>query len=116
MEVITITLRVVNIENKGIVFEDSRRVTETKEIINKDIWITEVGRPSGPSFENYSQQDQASFLETNFNMLKKLRIPIFWYQLIDETYAFPPKETHFGLFDSQNNPKLAVEAFIKFST
>lgn len=91
-------------------------ISETKEIINKDIWITEVGRPSGPSFENYSQQDQASFLESNFNMLKELKIPIFWYQLIDETYAFPPKETHFGLFDSQNNPKLAVEAFIKFSS
>ena len=91
-------------------------ISETKEIINKDIWITEVGRPSGPSFENYSQQGQASFLESNFNMLKESKIPIFWYQLIDETYAFPPRETHFGLFDSQNNPKLAVEAFMKYSS
>jgi len=91
-------------------------ISETKQIINKDIWITEVGRPSGPSFENYSQRGQASFLESNFNMLKESKIPIFWYQLIDETYAFPPRETHFGLFDSQNNPKLAVEAFMKFSS
>lgn len=91
-------------------------ISETKEVINKDIWITEIGRPSGPRFENYSEQDQASFLESNFNTLKELKNPIFWYQLIDETYTFPPRETHFGLFDSQNNPKLAVEAFMKFTS
>ena len=91
-------------------------ISETKEIINKDIWITEIGRPSGPNYQNYSLKDQASFLESNFDKLKELKIPILWYQLKDETYAFPPKETHFGLYDSQNNPKLAVDVFIKFAS
>ena len=91
-------------------------ISKTKAIINKDIWITEIGNPSGPNYEDYSLQGQASFLESNFDKLKELKIPIFWYQLKDETYAFPPKETHFGLFNSQNNSKIAVEAIIKFSS
>ena len=91
-------------------------LSETKEIIGKDIWVTEVGKPSGPSFEDFSPQDQASFLESNFKMLNEMKIPVFWYQLKDETYAFPPKETHFGLFDAQNNPKPASEAFSNFTS
>ena len=93
-------------------------ISETKEIINKDIWITEIGRPSAPSDLNYSLQNQASFLENNYQKLSEMKIPIFWYQLIDEAYASEEeeKEKHFGLFDTQNNPKIAVEAFIKFSS
>ena len=36
MEVTTIALRVVNVKNKVIVFEDSRKVTETKELVSSE--------------------------------------------------------------------------------
>jgi hypothetical protein len=87
-------------------------LSETKEIIGKALWVTEVGQPSGPSDEGFTPQDQVSFLELNFQMLSDMKTPIFWYQLNDETNAESPKENHFGLFDAQSNPKLAVEAFI----
>jgi hypothetical protein len=92
-----------------------RILSETKKIIGKDLWITEIGDPSGPSNESFTPQDQAHFLESNFQMLSDMKTPIFWYQLNDEINAEPPKENHFGLFDAQNNPKPAAEAFINFT-
>jgi len=86
-------------------------ISQTKELMKKDIWITEIGQPSAPS--PHSNQDQSSYLSSNFQMLSEFPNPVFWYQLKDETAGFPEKENHFGLFDSQNNPK---EASIAFST
>jgi hypothetical protein len=91
-------------------------LSETKEIIGKDLWVTEVGKPSGPSNESFTPQDQAYFLESNFKMLSDIKIPIFWYQLKDEINASDPKENYFGLFDAQDNPKPASEAFINFTS
>ena len=91
-------------------------ISETKEIIDKDVWITEIGKPSGPSNQGYSPEDQSSFLKSNFQMLIDMRIPIFWYQLKDEIGASDPKENYFGLFDAQDNPKPASEAFNEFAS
>ena len=90
-------------------------ISETKVIIDKEIWITEIGNPSAPSnlILEYSPLNQASFLETNYQRLSEMKIPIFWYQLIDEIDASEEKEKHFGLFDIHNNPKPAVDVFIR---
>ena len=87
-------------------------ISETKEIMNKDVWITEIGKPTAPDGEG-SPTEQASFLEVNYQRLSEMKIPIFWYQLIDEIDDYPEKEKHFGLFDIQNNPKPAVDVFIR---
>lgn len=92
-------------------------ISETKDIMNKEIWITEIGQPSeGKEEENYSQENQALFLEKNFEKLSEMKITIFWYQLIDELEGPEEKEKHFGLFDIHNNPKSAVDSFIKYSS
>jgi len=88
-------------------------LSQTKELMKKDIWITEIGQPSAPS--PHSNQDQSSYLSSNFEMLSEFPNPVFWYQLKDETAGFPEKENHFGLFDSQNNPKDASIAFSKIT-
>jgi len=92
-------------------------ISETKKVINKDIWITEVGHPSAPidEDETYSPEGQVLFLENNYLKLSELKIPIFWYQLIDELEASEEKEKHFGLFDINTNSKPAVDAFIRFT-
>lgn len=55
------------------------------------------------------------FPEINCQRLSEMKIPIFWYQLIDELEASEEKEKHFGLFDIHNNSKTAVDAFIRFT-
>ena len=84
-------------------------ISQTKDIMKKDIWITEIGKPSGPS--PYSNQDQSSYLSSNFQMLDEILNHVFWYQLKDETTGSPEKENHFGLFDAQNNAKESSIAF-----
>lgn len=91
-------------------------LSETKEIIGRDLWVTEVGEPSGPSEMGYSPQNQAYFLESNFQMLNDKETSIFWYQLKDEIDSPDPKENYFGLFNAQDNPKLASEVFIDFTS
>ena len=88
-------------------------ISQTKDIIKKDIWITEIGQPSGPS--PYSGQDQSSYLTSNLQILNEIKNPVFWYQLKDETDGDPEKENHFGLFDAQNNPKDASTAFSRIT-
>jgi len=84
-------------------------ISQTKDIMGKDIWITEIGQPSAPS--PYSSQNQSSYLFSNLQILSDIKNPVFWYQLKDETAGFPEKENHFGLFDAQNNPKDVSIAF-----
>jgi hypothetical protein len=91
-------------------------ISEVKEIVKKNVWITEVGEPSGPIERGFSPEDQSLFLESNFQMLSDMRIPIFWYQLKDEDYPFDSKENYFGLFDAQDNPKPASEVFNEFAS
>jgi len=90
-------------------------LSETKEIIGKNLWITEIGKPSGPKNQSFTSEDQAYFLKSNFQMLSDMEIPLFWYQLKDETNASDPKENYFGLFDAQDKPKPASEAFVNFT-
>jgi hypothetical protein len=90
--------------------------SEVKEILKKDVWITEVGKPSGPIEQGFSPEDQSLFLESNFQKLSGMRILIFWYQLKDEIYSFDSKENHFGLFDAKDNLKPASEAFAEFAS
>jgi hypothetical protein len=87
---------------------------QTKAIMNKDIWVTEIGQPSAPS--PYSTENQSVYLRSNLQMLKSLIIPIFWYQLQDETNDLTDREANFGLFDAQNNPKPASNTFIEFTS
>jgi hypothetical protein len=89
-------------------------ISQTEELMKKDIWITEIGQPSAPS--PYSNQDQSSYLSSNFQMLNEIPTPVFWYQLKDETEGSPEKENHFGLFDAQNNPKDSSIAFSGYTS
>ncbi len=93
---------------------NSHILSQTEDIMKKGVWITEIGRPSAPS--PYSNQDQSSYLFSNFQMLSETNNPVFWYQLKDETAGSPEKENHFGLFDAQNNPKDASIAFSAFTS
>lgn len=90
-------------------------LSEIKDIIGMNLWITEIGRPSGPKNQGFAPQDQANYIVSNFQMLNDKKIPIFWYQLKDEINSPYPKENYFGLFDAQDNPKPAAEAFINFT-
>lgn len=90
-------------------------LSETKDIIGVNLWITEIGKPSGPTNQSFTPQDQAYFIESNFKMLRDKRMPIFWYQLKDEINSSDPKENYFGLFDFQDNPKPASEAYANFT-
>jgi hypothetical protein len=89
-------------------------ISQTRNIMQKDVWITEIGSPSAPS--PYSDQEQTSYIVSNFQMLASLNKPVFWYQLKDETNAKPDKENHFGLFDYQNNPKGSSIPFTTYAS
>jgi hypothetical protein len=93
---------------------NSHILSQTEDIMKKGVWITEIGQPSAPS--PYSNQDQSSYLFSNFQMLSETNNPVFWYQLKDETAGSPEKENHFGLFDAQNNPKDASIVFTAFTS
>ncbi len=49
-------------------------------------------------------------------MLSEIENPVFWCHLKDENDGSPEKENHFGLFDSQDNPKDASIAFSTFTS
>jgi hypothetical protein len=88
---------------------------ETGQITGKELWVTEIGRPSGPRNQSFTPQDQAYYIESNLQLLNGKKMPIFWYQLKDEINSPDPKENYFGLFDAQDNPKPASEAFANFA-
>jgi hypothetical protein len=86
-------------------------INQTKTIMNiQDVWVTEIGQPSAS--ENFSEEKQANYIQSNFVMLQGISMnPFFWYQLKDEQGLIPDKENHFGLFTSENKPKLASERY-----
>jgi hypothetical protein len=73
------------------------------------VWITEIGRPS--STENYSPEEQATYLVDNFNVLAQKAETVFWYELKDNIGLTPPKENFFGLITVENTKKPSYDAF-----
>ena len=73
------------------------------------VWITEIGRPS--STENYSPEEQATYLADNLDLLVPNVEKVFWYELKDNVGLTPSKENFFGLITTEYAPKPSYNAF-----
>ena len=73
------------------------------------VWITEIGRPS--SSESYTQEEQATYLSNNLDLLGSNADKVFWYELKDNVGFEPPKENFFGLITTEFIKKPSYEEF-----
>lgn len=73
------------------------------------VWITEIGRPS--STENYSPEEQATYLAYNLDLLALNVEKEFWYELKDNEGLTPSKENFFGLITIEYTKKPSYDAF-----
>jgi hypothetical protein len=80
-----------------------------KHFTNKPLWVTEYGRPSNGAPE-YTEADQAKWLQENFAPLHAHADKIFWYEMYDETTQNSQKENSFGLITLNGTRKPAFEA------
>lgn len=77
------------------------------------VWLTEIGRPS--STENYTPEDQATYLGDNLDLLVPNVEKVFWYELKDNVGLTPPKENFFGLITTEHTQKPSYDAFKNLS-
>ena len=92
-----------------------RDVRRAREITGKQIWVTEIGRPSSPS--PYTEKGQADYLKENFEKLNSIRdvCPlIFWYEFIDSPNGNNP-ENYFGLVRTDMTKKPSFYVFLSFT-
>jgi hypothetical protein len=73
------------------------------------VWITEIGRPS--STENYSPEEQATYLADNIDLLASNVEKVFWYELKNSVGSVPPKENFFGLITTEYAQKPSYNTF-----
>jgi hypothetical protein len=73
------------------------------------IWITEIGRPSNT--ENYSPDEQTTYLTNNFDLLAPNAEKVFWYELKDNVGLTPSTENFFRLITTDYTQKLSFDAF-----
>lgn len=84
-------------------------IADYRAITGKDIWITEVGQESVGNGWKSSQQEQTNFLTESYTILKEQNVEAYiWYELND---SFSNRNSTFGLFDNESQPKNALKAF-----
>jgi exo-beta-1,3-glucanase (GH17 family) len=76
-----------------------------KSLTDKQIWLTETGKPSAT--ENYNETVQAEYLSLVCSTFKPLVNRIFIYELKDNPGATDDKESHFGLLTVEGTQKEA---------
>ncbi|MCW4044244.1 MAG: glycosyl hydrolase [Candidatus Bathyarchaeota archaeon] len=74
-----------------------------KGITNKNVWVTEIGRPSAT--EGYTETGQAEYLVDNIVGLTPEVDKIFIYEMYDNTGLVPEKENYFGLLTIDDEEK-----------
>ena len=82
---------------------------------NKPVWITETCLEEYSPFWASSQQEQANFLSTSYNLFKNSEVKAyFWYELCDnyQKNLYNPTVSNFGLYDVNGNPKLALDTYL----
>lgn len=75
------------------------------DLTDKQIWLTETGKPSEK--ENYNEAFQAKYLELVCSTFKPLVDKIFIYELKDNPNLSGSKEGYFGLLTVDGTPKEA---------
>jgi hypothetical protein len=76
-----------------------------KNLTDKQIWLTETGKPSATG--NYSEAVQAEYLSLVCSTFKPLVNKIFIYELKDNPGPSDDKESHFGLLTIEGTQKEA---------
>jgi hypothetical protein len=74
-----------------------------KGITNKNVWVTEIGRPSAT--EGYTETGQAEYIVDNVVGLTPEVDKVFIYEMYDNTGLVPEKENYFGLLTIDNEEK-----------
>lgn len=75
--------------------------------VDKPIWITESGQPSGPPGRN-SEAEQAQFLDGMFASCRRYGIRVYvWHELVDKGDDAQNPESHFGLLRADLSEKPA---------
>lgn len=83
-------------------------IEEAEKVTGKEIWITEIGRPS--QTEVFTEENQASYLVENIKSVFHKVEEIFVYELYDYDYTgkaklTPEKEKYFGLLTKEYDKK-----------
>jgi hypothetical protein len=89
-----------------------REIMRRHGIIRKDLWITEIGWPSGPF--GVTEKEQANFLTRAYAIALSHRLmKVFWFNLNDwEDLPWEGgKDAHLGLLDSKYRLKPAATAY-----
>ncbi len=83
------------------------------QLCGKPVWVTEVGQESSSSTWAATQDQQASFLNQSYNLLRSAGAKAyFWYELADNYAAGSASNSYFGLFDSSGNSKEAWGTYV----
>ncbi|XES76982.1 MAG: glycoside hydrolase family 99-like domain-containing protein [Candidatus Bathyarchaeia archaeon] len=101
----------------GDVESNLATLAAAKQLTGKPLWVTEYGRPSSGASE-YTEANQAKWLQDNFVPLHSDADKIFWYEMYDETIQNSLKENSFGLIalDGTRKPVFyALSAQVQFA-
>lgn len=95
------------------ILTEARELMQKHEMKNTQLWLTEIGWPTGP--EGVTEKDQANFLVRAYAIsLHKRLNKLFWFNLFD-WYPLPWHGTdfggHSGLLDHNYQPKISAGAY-----
>lgn len=84
-----------------------------QNITGKPIWITETGQYSHQTNTTFTEQDQADYLSTSYQLFKEHKVEAYiWYELSDNS-LYP--QYSFGLYNIDLTPKEALNRYIELT-
>jgi hypothetical protein len=95
-------------DNPSVENAYNNSISTYRTMTGKDVWITETGQESVGEKNQFTEQEQAVYLNVSFTFFKSENVNAFiWYELTD-SYNY---SSTFGLYTADLIPKAALETY-----